>query len=180
MIFSLSKRIFKEVDFRQLVKLAYNMGWKGMRGISKYKKRLKKGELFPAFLMISVTNQCNLTCQGCWITIDNKSQGMKPDTLNNIINASKKKGSYFFGLLGGEPLMYPHIIEVIENHPDCYFQLFTNGTLITNDIANKLRKLGNVSPLISVEGLKDVSDVRRGADNVFDRTMLGIDACTNI
>ena len=71
-----------------------------------------------------VTNQCNLTCQGCWITIDNKSQGMEPDTLNNIINSSKKKGSYFFGLLGGEPLMYPHIIEVIEKHSDCYFQLF--------------------------------------------------------
>lgn len=171
--------MFREVDFRLLIKLAYNMGWKGMRGIAKYKKRLKKGKLFPAFLMISVTNQCNLSCQGCWITIDNKSQGMKPDTLNNIINSSKKKGSYFFGLLGGEPLMYPHIMEVIENHPDCYFQLFTNGTLISDDIAKKLRKLGNVSPLISVEGLEDVSDVRRGANNVFDRTMSGIDACTN-
>lgn len=177
MFISLVKRMFKEVDFRLLIKFGYNMGWKGMRGISRYKKRLKKGELFPAFIMISVTNQCNLNCQGCWITIDNQSKGMEPGTLNNIINSSKKKGSYFFGLLGGEPLMYPHIINVIENHPDCYFQLFTNGTLITDDIANKLRKLGNVSPLISVEGLEDVSDVRRGANNVFNRTMSGIDAC---
>ena len=122
MIVSFSKRMFKEVDFRLLIKFGYNMGWKGMRGISRYKKRLKKGELFPAFLMISVTNQCNLNCQGCWITIDNNSSGMEPDTLDNIINSSKKKGSYFFGLLGGEPLMYPHIINVIENHPDYGFQ----------------------------------------------------------
>lgn len=179
MIISFGKRMFKEVDFRLLLKFIYNMGWKGMRSISHYKKRLKKGELFPAFLMISVTNQCNLNCQGCWVTIDKHSQGMNPDTLNNIINSGKKKGSYFFGLLGGEPLMYPHIINVIENHPDCYFQLFTNGTLITDDIANQLRKLGNVSPIISVEGLEDVSDIRRGANNVFDRTMSGIDACIN-
>lgn len=175
MLLSYTKRMLLEVDFRLLLKFAYNMGWKGMRSISRYKKRLKRGELFPAFLMISVTNQCNLNCQGCWISIDNNSQGMSPDTLNNIINSSKKKGSYFFGLLGGEPLMYPHIISVIENHPDCYFQLFTNGTLISDDIAKKLRKLGNVSPIISVEGLENVSDIRRGANNVFGRTMSGID-----
>ncbi len=179
MIISLTKRMLKEVDFRLLRKSAYNLGWKGMRAIAKYKKRLKRGELYPAFFMISVTDNCNLECQGCWVTIDNTSKGMKPETLHNIINASKKKGSYFFGILGGEPFMYPDILGVIEQHPDCYFQIFTNGTLVTDEIAARMRKLGNISPLISVEGLKDVSDIRRGANNVYDRTISGIEACTN-
>lgn len=179
MIFSLGKRMFTSVDFRLLWKFSYNLGWKAMQAISKYKKRLKKGELFPAFLMISVTNQCNLSCQGCWVSIDNKSSGMSPETLNNIINSSKRKGSYFFGILGGEPIMYPHLLDVFAQHPDCYFQLFTNGTLITDEIAHKLRKLGNVSPLISIEGLADVSDVRRGAKSVYHRSMNGIEACVN-
>lgn len=164
------------VDFRLLMKFAYNMGWKGLLGINRFKRRLKKGELFPAFLMISVTNQCNFNCQGCWVTIDNNSKGMDPETLHNIIKSSKAKGSYFFGLLGGEPLMYPALMDVLRAHPDCYFQLFTNGSLLTDEKAKELRKLGNVSPLISVEGLEDVSDIRRGAKQVFDRTMTGLDA----
>ena len=177
MLLSYGFRVLKQVDKRLLWKASYNLGWKAMRAINKYKKRIKKGELFPAFLMISVTNQCNLKCQGCWVSIDNSSKGMNPDTLNNIIIASKNKGSYFFGILGGEPVMYPHLIDVLEKHPDCYFQLFTNGTLLTDDVAKKLRKLGNVSPLISIEGLEDVSDIRRGANRVYDRSMNGIDAC---
>jgi MoaA/NifB/PqqE/SkfB family radical SAM enzyme len=179
MILQLTKRMITSVDFRLLLKFAYNMGWKGMRAISRFEKRLKKGDLFPAFLMISVTNQCNFNCQGCWITIDNNSEGMKPETLNNIINSSKAKGSYFFGLLGGEPLMYEPLMEVLRAHPDCYFQLFTNGSLLTDEKAKELRKLGNVSPLISVEGLEQVSDIRRGAKHVFNRTMTGIDAAIN-
>ncbi|BAX82125.1 radical SAM protein [Labilibaculum antarcticum] len=178
MIFSLGTRILKQVDARLLWKLGYNLGWKGMKAVSKHKKRLKKGELYPAFMMISITDNCNLNCQGCWVTINNQSKGMDMETLDNIIVSSKKKGSYFFGLLGGEPLMYPHLMEVIERHPDCYFQMFTNGTLLTDEVAQKLRKLGNVSPLISVEGLQDVSDIRRGADNVYGRTMTGIEAST--
>ncbi|MDM8160843.1 radical SAM protein [Labilibaculum sp. K2S] len=178
MLFSLGTRILKQVDARLLWKLGYNLGWKGMKAVSKHKKRLKNGELYPAFLMISITDNCNLNCQGCWVTINNQSKGMDMETLENIIVSSKKKGSYFFGLLGGEPLMYPHLMEVIERHPDCYFQMFTNGTLLTDEVAQKLRKLGNVSPLISVEGLQDVSDIRRGASNVYGRTMTGIEAST--
>ncbi len=176
MLLSYVFRVLKQVDKRLLWKASYNLGWKAMRAINKYKKRLKNGEFFPAFLMISVTNQCNLKCQGCWVSIDNTSKGMNPETLNNIITESKKKGSYFFGILGGEPIMYPNLINVLEKHPDCYFQLFTNGTLLTDEVAKKLRKLGNVSPLISIEGLEDVSDIRRGENKVYDRSMSGIDA----
>ena len=47
-------------------------------------------------------------------------------------------------------------------HPDCYFQIFTNGQFITDEKAKRLRQLGNVTPLISVEGNEIVSDERRG------------------
>lgn len=178
MLLKLSTRILRQVDARLLWKLAINLGWKGLLTVQKHKKRLKKGELYPAFMMISVTDNCNLNCQGCWVSIDKKSKGMKPEVLNEIIEESKKKGSYFFGLLGGEPFLYPHLMEIIAKHPDCYFQIFTNGTVLSNEVAQQLNRLGNVSPLISVEGLKDVSDIRRGAKDVYGRTMTGIEAAT--
>lgn len=67
--------------------------------------------------------------------------------------------------------MYKGLLETMEKHSDCYFQLFTNATLLTEEVAFRLKKMGNVTPLISIEGLKDESDIRRGKDGVLDRTI---------
>ena len=58
--------------------------------------------------------------------------------------------------------MHPELLTILSNHPDAYFQVFTNGHFITDEVARELRQLGNVTPLISVEGTEIVSDQRRG------------------
>ena len=60
MFLKMAKRVILETDKRLLWKLIYNMGWKGMRSVQKHKKRLKRGEVFPPFLYVSITNSCNL------------------------------------------------------------------------------------------------------------------------
>ena len=40
-------------------------------------------------------------------------------------------GNVFFGIVGGEPFMHPHLLDMLAEHPDCYFQIFTNGHFIT-------------------------------------------------
>ncbi|MFC1462044.1 radical SAM/SPASM domain-containing protein [Verrucomicrobiota bacterium] len=178
MSLKLTWRMMTEPDKRLLWKFAYNMGWKGMLAVNRFEKRKKKGEdTFPAFLMISVTNDCNLRCQGCWVTPSKPATTMSSETLDRVISESKAKGSYFFGILGGEPLMYKGLFDVLAGHPDCYFQIFTNGTLLTEDIARQMRKLGNISPLVSVEGLEKVSDERRGGSGVYGRAIDGLTAC---
>ncbi len=170
-------RIPRETSFRLAWKFAYNFGWKSMRNIKRFEKRQAKGKpFFPAFVMISVTEACNLSCRGCWVS-GGGNKSLSPEQLNGIISESKKKGAYFFGILGGEPLLYKELINVFAKHPDCYFQVFTNGTLLTEDIAMQFKKLGNVTPLISIEGLKQESDFRRGSDDVFERTLIGVRAC---
>ena len=57
-------------------------------------------------------------------------------------------------------------MTLIENNPQAYFQLFTNGTLLNDDICARLAKLGNVTPLISIEGMETESRLRRGRDDV--------------
>jgi MoaA/NifB/PqqE/SkfB family radical SAM enzyme len=169
--------MLKETELRLLWKFAYNFGFKGMRAVGKFQKRLKRGEYFPAFLFLSVTNACNLSCQGCWVSQTSPPKQIPPDTLDNLINECKAQGSYFFGILGGEPLLYKDLFQTLEKHPDCYFLLFTNGTLLTDDVAKEMRRIGNISPLISVEGLEEVSDERRGGSNVYQKTLDGLAAC---
>ncbi|MDR0699568.1 MAG: radical SAM protein [Tannerella sp.] len=170
-------RIPLECSPRIFWKFIRNFGMRNIGNIRRFEKRQRLGKpFFPAFVMISVTESCNLTCSGCWVSHGGKKQ-LSPHRLDSIISGCKEKGSYFFGILGGEPLMYTWLFEVLAHHPDCYFQLFTNGTLLTDEIAMKLKKLGNVTPLISIEGLEAESDARRGRDDVYRRTMEGVRAC---
>jgi MoaA/NifB/PqqE/SkfB family radical SAM enzyme len=172
------KQLLINTDKKCLYKFVYNLGIKGALGLHRFKRRLKKGDFFPAFHFISVTDDCNLNCQGCWVTGKKKNARMEPEMLDKIITQSKEKGSYFFGILGGEPLMYKPLFEVFRKHSDCYFQLFTNGTLLTQEVAEDLQKLANVTPLISFEGDQEVADVRRGGFNVYEKTQEAIDNST--
>ena len=170
-------RVPLECSPRLVWKIMYNFAWRSMLNISRFEKRQAKGKpFFPAFVMISVTESCNLSCSGCWVSGGGK-KALTLAQLDGIINSCKQKGSYFFGILGGEPLMYKGLMSVMEKHSDCYFQLFTNGMLLTEEVAMKLKKLGNVTPLISIEGLKEESEARRGRDDVFEKTMAGVRAC---
>lgn len=177
MVFQFARRMMTEVDPRLLGKIAWNFGVKGVRSVELYKQRLKRGEHFPPFLFISVISSCQLRCQGCWVDVDKPSKSIAIDDLNRLINDAKAHGNSYFGILGGEPFLYPHLIELFETHPDCYFQVFTNGMMITDEIAKELRRVGNVTPLISIEGSEVVSDERRGRLNVLSKALAGIENC---
>lgn len=177
MIWKLVYRMLKETDKKLLVQFLYNFAWKGRGAVKKFYQRKKQGKNFPAFLMISLTNQCNLHCKGCWITPSQKPVYLPLGILCKIIETARQNGSYFFGLLGGEPLLHPELFSIIQRYPDCYFQVFTNGTLLDDRIAREMRRLGNVTPLISIEGREKESDERRGGREVYRKSMEGILHC---
>jgi len=176
-VFALAKRMLTEPDPRALGKLALNFGLRGMWSVEKYKRRLKRGEYFPPFLFISVISGCQLRCQGCWVDVAAPSKRIAFEDLDRMVTDAKHHGNSYFGLLGGEPFLHPQLLDLCEAHPDCYFQIFTNGQLITDAHAARMRKLANVSPLISIEGSSLVSDIRRGRTDVLNKTLTGLENC---
>lgn len=177
MYFRMAKRLLLETDKRLLWKLAWNAGFKGVRSIRKHKQRLKRGEFFPPFVYISLINSCNLRCQGCWMDVTAKQARIEAEDMERVIRESTAMGNAFFGILGGEPFIHDQLLDILAKHPDCYFQIFTNGQLITPDIAQRMRELGNITPLISLEGNEIVSDTRRGRREVWGRTIEGLQNC---
>ncbi|MEX0866682.1 MAG: radical SAM/SPASM domain-containing protein, partial [Pirellulales bacterium] len=170
----MAKRALRETDKRLVYKFAMNMGFRGLRSIVKFRRRLKRGEYFPPFLYISIINSCNLRCQGCWVDVAAKQEKIDAEAMHALIAEAKAYGNSFFGILGGEPFMHPELLEIIEAHPDCYFQVFTNGQFITDEVAKRMRRAGNVTPLISIEGTEIISDQRRGRADVLSKTMEGV------
>jgi len=177
MTVALAARMLRTTDKRVLWKFAWNFGWKGMRSVQRFKKRLKHGQVFPPFLYVSILNSCNLRCRGCWVDVAAPQKKISLEEWNRLVDNAKAHGNRFFGILGGEPFLHPDLMDMLAAHPDCYFQIFTNGQPIDDEVAGELRRLGNATPLISVEGLRAESDRRRGREGVYDKTLAGIEAC---
>ena len=178
MIGAMTWRLLTGADPRLLARFAYLGGWKGSRAVTRFQRRSARGARSPAFLFISLTDRCNLNCRGCWVTAANPPREMDPAVLDALITTWKTENrTNFFGLLGGEPLLYPHLLDVLQRHRDCYFQVLTNGWLLDDAMAGAFRRLGNVTPLISIEGNPEASDARRGAREVLRHSLAALEAC---
>ncbi|MBO7653714.1 MAG: radical SAM protein [Kiritimatiellae bacterium] len=170
-------RIARGCSFRVQRNLL-RFAWNGRKAVKSFERRQRKNKpFFPAFLMLSITNRCNLRCRGCWVTPSDPPQTLSLSQLDGIIACARRYGSAFFGILGGEPFFHPDLFTLFETHPDAYFQLFTNGTMLTDETAARLAACGNVTPLISIEGLETESRIRRGQNDVFARSLAGLRAC---
>ncbi|MGA0436755.1 MAG: radical SAM/SPASM domain-containing protein [Limisphaerales bacterium] len=171
----LAMRVLRSTDPKALWKFSWLFGFKGMLSVQRFKRRAQQGVYFPPFLYLSILNSCNLRCQGCWVDVESPRESIELERLHRLINEAKSHGNSFFGLLGGEPFMHPQLLDLVEQQSDAYFQIFTNGQLITDKVADRLRRAGNATPLISIEGREVVSDQRRGKKDVFARTLRGLD-----
>lgn len=83
-------------------------------------------------------------------------------------------GIHFVTVLGGEPLLYPDLFKMIQEYPQIFFQVYTNGTLMAPEKATRLSELGNVMVVISIEGYEEETDRWRGK-GVYKKIMKTFD-----
>ena len=173
----LAKRIIKQLNPRCRDKLVENLFINAMfRGVDKCKEfATKYGFEPPWFMVISPTMRCNLNCKGCSTRKYTKDTDLPIEVVDRIITEAKKEmGMHFIVTQGGEMFVYDEMWKLYEKHNDVYFQVYTNGTLIDKKVAQRLAKLGNVAPMISLEGFREETDERRGK-GVFDKVMQAMD-----
>ena len=173
MLLRLTRRLVTEISPRLAYKAARLWVYKGMGAVKAYRRRLQRGEVFPPFLFLALTNACNLRCHGCWIESRGETFRLGQDAVDAVVESGRRQGAFFYTLLGGEPMIYPGLWELIARHGDCYFQIITNGMFHTDENANRIRELGNVTPLVSIDGLEDANNGRRGPD-VFQAAVEGL------
>ena len=173
----LAWRMMREVPLRLLWRFAVGAGLDNVRAIRAFERRKRLGRVFPPFVFISVTQRCNLACRGCWARGVQTPADMAPETLHAVVTESSEQGCRFFGILGGEPLLLPWLPDFFAAHPAFYFQLFTNGGFLNDSVAARLRSSGNVSPLISVEGVGASYAARRGSGDAYGRALEALACC---
>jgi 12,18-didecarboxysiroheme deacetylase len=129
----------------------------------------------------NVGQRCNLRCVHCYSHSRDKEYTGELTTgeAKSFIEDIAHFGSPVILFSGGEPLMRPDILELIEfaKSQGMRAVLSTNGTLISGDTASQLKELGLSYVGISLDGLKDTHDKFRGVKGAFDMAMTGLRNC---
>ena len=87
----------------------------------------------------------------------------KAEDMDKIVTQGKELGTYLYFMTGGEPTVRKaDILKLAEKHNDCMFALFSNSTLIDEELCQKIVELGNITFLLSIEGTPETNDSRRG------------------
>lgn len=128
----------------------------------------------PGLLALSPSMRCNLRCAGCYAANYDHRDDLPEEVVERVITEAEKLGIWFFVILGGEPFLWPPLLDVIARHRSSVFQVFTNATLIDEATADRIVTLGNVAPAISIEGGRERTDARRGA-GTYDRVIAAME-----
>ncbi len=128
----------------------------------------------PHVMILSPTMRCNFSCEGCYAASYERKDDMPPEVLDRIISEAEDLGTNFFVLVGGEPFIYPGILDIIRKHKYSFFQAYTNATFIDKAMARKLVEIGTIAPQISVNGPGEYTDASR-VPGAFDQAMQAMD-----
>ena len=156
-----------------LMNLGFEAFYNGTKTIHEMREIHKCN--IPWIILMDPTSACNLHCTGCWAAEYGNKLNLSFDDMDSIVTQGKELGIYFYMYTGGEPLVRKKdIIRLCEKHYDCEFHAFTNGTLVDDEFCEEMRRVGNLSLSISLEGFEEVNDLRRG-EGVFDKVMAAMD-----
>jgi MoaA/NifB/PqqE/SkfB family radical SAM enzyme len=130
----------------------------------------ERGFAPPNAMLMSPTMRCNLNCYGCYSGSYPTEEELPFEVMDRLVGECKEMGIHLVIITGGEPFLRRDLFDLFEKHQDTTFQIYTNGTLIDEKMVERFVALGNVVPAISLEGLREETDARRGK-GYFDRVV---------
>ena len=130
------------------------------------------------------TKTCNLKCRHCYMNSDaQKYEGeLTTEEAKRFIDDLAEFNVPVLLFSGGEPLMRKDFFELAEYAAAKGIRptLSTNGTLITCEVAERIKKIGVGYVGISLDGLQEVNDKFRGKEGAFQAAMEGIQNCVAV
>jgi MoaA/NifB/PqqE/SkfB family radical SAM enzyme len=155
--------------------MAWNLFGKVRR---KYKRNIhlqnQRDYPIPHSFVLSLTSDCNLVCDHCYARVYREPRALPKKVLEGILDQASSLGCFIFVLTGGEPMLYPELLDILSLHSDSLFILITNGTMVSDGVAKKLSRLPHIIPVVSLEGGLEDTDKRRGV-GTYNRVMSTFD-----
>lgn len=141
-------------------------------------------ERIPIAGSLEITHRCNLRCVHCYVNLpatepEARGTELNREEIGRILDGAADAGTVWLLLTGGEPLLRPDFEDIYLSAKQRGFlvTLFTNGTLITDRIADMLAEWRPFSVEVTLYGrTREVYERMTGVDGSHERCMRGIDA----
>lgn len=115
---------------------------------------------------IELAAHCTQKCAGCYMESEKEDiTTLDFDIADKFVKQLHDLGTGTYVFIGGEPLedkTKNHVIKLIENNPADVFYVCTNGYGIDDSVSGRLSKSFNVVVALSIDGLEEKNDLRRG------------------
>lgn len=126
----------------------------------------------------NITNRCNLRCKHCYISAEDRaySDELNTSEAKRFIQdlAFMKIPVLLFS--GGEPLIRKDVFELGQYAREKGIRavLSTNGTLISEEVARRIKEAGFQYVGVSIDGTREVHDNFRCRQGAFEQALTGI------
>jgi radical SAM protein with 4Fe4S-binding SPASM domain len=155
-----------------------------LEGIGYYGVQRPQTTAAPFLIVWNFTKQCNLRCKHCY---ENAGPKPAPDELTTeeakkAIDDFANAGVVALSFSGGEPLIRKDFFEVAKYaaEKEFYVSVASNGTLITEKVAQKMKETGVQYVEISLDGFEKIHDEFRGMPGTWKRAVEGIKNCVKV
>lgn len=105
--------------------------------------------------LIQLTERCNLHCEHCFVSAENQGEMMdfekfKKQIIPQLVKNNVKKVT----LTGGEPFVYPKLMDVIRLLMDenIEISICTNATLVTKEFVQQIQNYKSIHFNVSLDG----------------------------
>lgn len=125
-------------------------------------------------LKIKITSRCNLRCRMCGYWKTKTEETLTTEEWRRVLGEARALGARKVHFSGGEVFLRPDFLAVVEHAVGLGLKvnMTTNGTLIDQTKARRLRRIGVNSVSISLDGPdRESHQAVRGRDYAFKRSL---------
>lgn len=138
--------------------------------------------MIHSLCVLHITNQCNLKCKHCYASAGSKLENeLSLKEIKKLIGELEDLGTQYIILSGGEPFIHKGFFNILGycERKKINTMITSNGTLITDSIAKKLKTYNYLDSVqISIDSHNPLQHNNfRGVNNAFELALRGIETC---
>ena len=144
--------------------------------LASHRDKLRKAPRLR-WLFFEITDRCNLHCAHCGSNCSSVGTSLTADDVEDTLKTIRGEKPMIC-LTGGEPTLHPEFFKIASmiRSMGFYWGMTTNGTIIDDVFAQKLKEAGMSTVSVSLDGLEKAHDLLRGQKGAWAKTLKGIRA----
>jgi organic radical activating enzyme len=143
--------------------------------VNQNKTQMRSGFLPDRIVHLHPTRLCNLACLHCYSESGPKEKAsLSLKDLQRALIILRAEGYAQISLSGGEPMVYPDLVPLIDYAHACGFRvtMITNGLFTNRKMDDVAARLDGIA--ISFDGLAKTHNYLRGRQDAFDRSCAAV------